>query len=106
MRLDDGKGTSRASSRLDDGLPTAKQSFPNLKERIEIQKERDMNVDTDNPQFIKFLNYGIRTDHNEWSLPRSLGHIKISNKKLNCSLSIPANFSSNLVVKLPKDLNQ
>ena len=106
MRLDDGKGPSRVSSRLDDGLPTDKHSFPNLKERLEIQKERELNVDTDNPQFVKFLKYGVRKDQNELSLPRSLADIKIFNKKLNCSLRTPANLSSNFVVNLSKDLNQ
>ena len=106
MRLDDGQGPSRVSSRLDDGLPTTKQSFSNLNERLEIQKETEMNVDADNRQFIKFLKYGVPMDHIEWSVPRSLGDIKIFNKKLNCSLSIPANFSSNLLGNLPKNLNQ
>ena len=106
MRLVDGQGPSRVSSRLDDGLPTDEHSFPNLKERLEIQKERKLSVDTDNPQFIKFLKYGIRKDENEWSLPRSLGDIKILNKKLNCFLRFPENITSNLVVNLPKDLNQ
>ena len=41
MRLDDGEGSSRVSSRLDDGLPTDKQSFPNLKKRLKVQKERN-----------------------------------------------------------------
>ena len=54
MRLDFGEGPSRVSSRLDDALPTDKQSFPNLKETLEAQKEREMNVDNDKPQFIKF----------------------------------------------------
>ena len=54
MRLEDGQGPSRVSSRLDDGLPTDKQSFLNIKERLEIQKEREMNVDTDNTQFKNF----------------------------------------------------
>ena len=106
MRLDDGQGPSLVSSRLDDGLPTDKHSFPNLKERLEIQKERELNVDTDNPQFIKFLKYGIRKDCNEWSLPRGIGEVKLFNKKLNCSVVIPANRSSTLMVNLPKDLNQ
>ena len=65
-----------------------------------------MIVDTDNLQFNTFLKYGVRRDHNEWSLPRSFGDIKIFNKKPNCSLSIRANFSSNLLVNLRKDLNQ
>ena len=65
-----------------------------------------MNFDTDNPQFTKFLKYGIRRDHTEWFLHKSPGDTKICNKKPNYSLSFPANFSSNLVVSLPKGLNQ
>ena len=65
MRLDDGKGPSRVSSRLNDRLPTNKKSFPSLRERLKLQKEREMNVDTDDPQFIKLLKYGICRDHNE-----------------------------------------
>ena len=106
MRLDDGQRPSRVSSRLDDGLLIDKQSFPNLQDRLEIRNERERNVDTDNSQFIKFLNNGVRRDHSERCLPRSLAGIKILNKKLNCSFNIPANFSSNFVVNLPKDLNQ
>ena len=41
MRLDDGQGPSRVYSRVDDGLTTDKKTFPNLKERLEIQKERN-----------------------------------------------------------------
>ena len=41
MGLDDGKGPFCVSLQLDDGLPAEKQSFPNLKERLEIQKERN-----------------------------------------------------------------
>ena len=55
MKLDGRKRPSHASSRLDDGLTTDKQSFPNLKERLEIKKASEMNIDTDNPQFIDFL---------------------------------------------------
>ena len=106
MRLEDGQGPSRVSSRLNDGLTTDKQSFLNLKERSDIQKEREMNVDTDNTQFEKILNYGVRRDHNEWSRPRNPRDVKISKEKLNCSPNIPANFSSNLFVNLFKDLNQ
>ena len=106
MRLDDGQGPSRVLSRLNDGLPKDKKSFPSLKERLEIQRERELNIDNDDPQFITFLKYGIRKDCNEWSLPRSIGEVKLFNKKLNCSIVIPANRSSTLMVNLPKDLNQ
>ena len=106
MRLDDGQGPSRVLSRLNDGLPKDKKSFPNLKERLEIQRERELKIDTEDPQFITFPKYGIRKDCNEWSLPRGIGEVKLFNKKLNCSVVIPDNRSSTLMVNLPKDLNQ
>ena len=106
MRLDDGQGPSRVLSRLNDGLPKHEKSFSSLKERLEIQKDRELNIDTDDPQFITFLKYGICKDCNEWSLPRSFGEVRLFNKKLNCSIVIPANRSSTLMVNLLKDLNQ
>ena len=106
MRLDDGQGPSRVLSRLNDGLPKDKKSFPSLKERLEIQRDRELKIDTDDPQFITFLKYGIRKGCNEWSLPRGIGEVRLFNKKLNCSIVIPANRSSTLMVNLPKDLNQ
>ena len=106
MRLDDGQGPSRVLSRLKDGLPKDKSSFPSLKERLEIQRNRELNIDTDDPQFLTFPKYGIRKNCNEWSLPRGIGEVKLFNKNLNCSLVIPANRSSTLMVNLPKDLNQ
>ena len=80
MRLDDGKGPSRLSSRLNDGLPTNKKCLPSLKEKLELQRERELNVDTDDPQFIEFFKYGIPRDFNESSLPRNLGDIKLFNQ--------------------------
>ena len=41
MRLDDGIGSSRVSSRFNDGLPTDKKSFHSLKGRFEVRRERD-----------------------------------------------------------------
>ena len=73
---------------------------------MEIQRDRELNIDTDDPQFITFLKYGIPEDCNEWSLPGGIGEVKLFNKKLNCSVLITANRSSTLMVKLPKDLNQ
>ena len=91
MRLDDGQGSSRVLSRLNDGLPKDKKSFPSLKERLEIQRDWALNIDTNDPQFITFLKYGIRKDCNERSLPRSIGEVRLFNKKLNCSIVTPAN---------------
>ena len=82
VRLDDGQGPSRVLSRLDDGLPKDKKSFPSLKERLEIQRDRKLNIDTDDPQFITFLKYGIRKDCNDWSLPRSIGEVRLFHKKI------------------------
>ena len=73
---------------------------------MEIQRNRELNIDKDDPQFITFLKYGVRKDCNEWSLPRGIGEVRRFNEKLNCSVVIPANRSSTLMVNLPKDLNQ
>ena len=80
MSLDDGQGPSLVFSRLNDGLPKDEQSFPSLKEILEIQRDRELNNDTDDPQFITFLKYGIRKDCNEWSLPRTIGKVKLLKK--------------------------
>ena len=108
MRLDDGQGPSRVLSRLNDGLPKDKKSFPSLKERLEIQRDRELNIDTDDPQFNTFLKNGIRNrkDCNEWSLPRGIGEVRLFNEKQKCSVVIPANRNSTLMVNLPKYLNQ
>ena len=103
MRLDDGQGVL---SRLLDGLPKDKKSFPSFKERLEIQRDRELNIDTDDPQFITLFIYGIPKDCNERSLPRSIGEVRLFKKILNCSVVIVANRSSTLMVNLPKDLNQ
>ena len=83
-----------------------KKFFPSLKKRLEIQRDRELKNHTDDPQLITFLKYGIRKDCNDWSLPRGIGEVRLSNEKLNCSVVIPANRSSTLMVNLPKDLNQ
>ena len=36
--------------------------FESLKERSEIQRERELNVDTDGPIFVNLLKYGISRD--------------------------------------------
>ena len=92
--------------RLDDGLPKEKNWFPSLKERLEIQKSRENNIDTDDPKFIIFLKYGIRKDHNEWFLATPKPGIEIVNKKLNCSIVIPPDNCTAINVKLPKEMNQ
>ena len=107
-RLGDGKvkGPSCVSMRLDDGLPKEKNWFPSLKERLDIQKSRETNIDTDDPKFIKFLKYGIRKDHNEWFLAIPKQGIELVNKKLNCSIVIPPERCPAININLPKEMNQ
>ena len=105
MRLDDGQAPSRVLSRSNDGLPKDKKFFPSLKEGLEIQRDRELNIDTDDPQFSTFFKYGIRKDCNEWSLPRGFGEVRLFNEKLNCSVVMPANRSSTLMMNLPKGPN-
>ena len=92
--------------RFDDGLPKEKNWFPSLKERLEIQKSRENNVDTDDPKFIKFLTYGIRKDHIEWFLATPKQGIEIVDKKLNCSIVIPSDNCTAINVNLPKEMSQ
>ena len=65
MKLDDEQGPSRVLSRLNDGLPKDKKQFPSLKERLEIQRDRELNIDAGDPEFNTFLKNGIRKDCNE-----------------------------------------
>ena len=48
------------SSRRNDGLPKHKKLFPTLKERLELQRDRVLNIDTDDLQFNTFHKYRIR----------------------------------------------
>ena len=106
LGLDDRKGPSRVSSRLNDDLPKDKKSFLCLKGRLESQRDKELNMDTGDPEIITFLKYGVRRDYIESSLPKSVGEFSLFNEKLNCSIKIPANQSFSLIVNLPKDLNQ
>ena len=49
MRIDDAQGPSRVLSRLNDGLLKEEKCFPSLKERLEIRRDRELNIDTDDP---------------------------------------------------------
>ena len=81
MRLDDGRGPSLVSSRLNDGLPK-KNSFPSLKDSLKILRYRALKIDTEDPQYITFLKYEIRKDCNEWSLPRCFGEVRLFNREI------------------------
>ena len=40
-------------------LKDEKKSFASLKEILELLQTREMSIDTDDPQFIKFPKYGV-----------------------------------------------
>ena len=83
-----------------------KTSFPSLKEKLEFQRDRELKIDTYHPQYFTVFKYGIRRDSSERFLLRSIGEVRLFEKKINCSVVIPAIRSSSLLVNLLKDLNQ
>ena len=105
-KLGNRKRPLRVTSRPSDGLPRNKKLFSNLKERFELQRDRQLNIEIDDPQFITFPKYGIRRDGNERFLPRSVGKIRVFNKRLKCSVLFPANRRYTLMVNFLKNLNQ
>ena len=106
MRLVEEKRPSRVSSRHNDCLPINKKLFPNLKEILELQRKRQLIIATDNLRLLTFFKDGIRRNCNQWSLQRRLEEIEQLNKRLNCSVIIPANRISTIMVNFPKELNQ
>ena len=86
--------------------PMNAKMFFNLEEGSKLQRDWQVNIDTDDPQFLTFLQYGIHRNCKERSLLKSFGHFRIINKRLICFVLIPANGSYTLMVKLPKNLNQ
>ena len=92
--------------RLDDGLPEEKNWFPSPKQRLEIQKSREINVGTDDLRFITFLKYGIRQDHQKRFLATPQQGITLVNQKLNSSITIPPQSCPSLKINLLKDMNK
>ena len=44
----------------DDGLKKNPWNFPSLNQRLELQKNREVKLDTENPRFIMSLKYSIK----------------------------------------------
>ena len=42
---------------IDDGLNKNPRNFPSLNQRLELQKNREVKLDTENPRFITSSNY-------------------------------------------------
>ena len=54
---------------IDDGLSKNPKNFPSLNQRLELQKNREVKLHTENPRFITSLKYSIKQNYNRWKLP-------------------------------------
>ena len=54
---------------MDDGLNKNPRNFPSLTQRLELQKNREAKLYTENPKFIASLKYSIMHNYNRWKLP-------------------------------------
>ena len=54
---------------IDDGLNKNPRNFPSLTQRLELQKCREIKLDTENPKYITSLKYSIKENFNRWKLP-------------------------------------
>ena len=106
MRLDDEKGHSPVSTRLNDGLPKSKISVPNLKERLELQSTKEKNLYTPDPH----SSLRVRNMESVETAMNGLSTKKLRNlafqQRVNFSLNVLANLSSTFRLNLPKNLNR
>ena len=67
--------------RIDDQLPKEKGKFPSLPERLQIQSERETNLDpqANNPLFITSLKYSLKSEATKWQIT---GNITLYNPML------------------------
>ena len=49
---------------IDDGLNKYPRNFPSLNQRLELQKSREVKLDTENPRFITSLKYSLKQSYN------------------------------------------
>ena len=61
---------------IDDGLNKNPRSFPSLNQRLELQKNREVKLYTENPRFITSLKYSIKQNYNRWKLPSFIEVVK------------------------------
>lgn len=80
------KPLSVKRKRRDDGLPKEKGKFPKLEDRLTIQKNREQNLNRNDPKFVEYLKYSFKFEYNNWVLDRPL---YLRNTKTNVVLPIP-----------------
>ena len=104
MRLDDAKWPSRASSRINDGLPTKNDCSLVSKRNWNYKGRGDWTSTLKIPSLSNFSSMEtVETKTN--CFYQEVWNCKSFHEKLNCSISIAANFSCKLTLGLPKDVN-
>ena len=69
LRKKQRKPVAVQSLSMDDGLNKNPRNFLSLTQRLELQKSREAELDTENPKLITSLKYSIKQNYNRRKLP-------------------------------------
>ena len=97
-----GKPVVVQSLSMDDGLNKNPRNFPNLTQRLELQKCREAKLDTENPKFITSSKYSIKQNYNRWKLP---SFIEVVNSTTMEKAMMPIEFITQQEVVIKNDTN-
>ena len=87
---------------IDDGLNKNPRSFPSLNRKLELQKNREVKLDTENPRFITSLKYSIKQNYNRWKLP---SFIEVVNSTTVEKAMMPVEFIAQQEVAIKEETN-
>ena len=89
LRKKQRKPVAVQSLSMDDGLNKSPRNFPSLNQRLELQKSREVKLNTENPRFITSLKYSIKQNYNRWQLP---SFIEVVNSTTMEKAMVPVEF--------------
>ena len=87
---------------IDDGLNKNPRNLPSLNQRLELQKNREVKIDTENPRFITSLKYSIKQNYNRWKLP---SFIEVVNSTTMEKAMMPVEFIAQQEVVIKEETN-
>ena len=87
---------------IDDGLNKNLRNFPSLNQRLELQKNREAKLDTENPRFITSLKYSIKQNYNRWKLP---SFIEVVNSTTMEKAMMPVEFIAQQEIVIKEETN-
>ena len=87
---------------MNDGLNKNPRNFPNLTQRLELQKSREAKLDTENPKFLTSLKYSIMQNYNRWKLP---SFIEVVNSTTMEKAMMPVEFITQPEVVIKNETN-